>query len=59
MTEEQMTLAIIRDTIAQAPEEERAIVNEAALEIRAVLQKHGAWGSIALALIGAELAASA
>lgn len=59
MTEEQVTLAIIRDSIAQAPEAERALVNEAAKEIRAVLEKHGAWGSLALALIGAEQAAAA
>lgn len=58
MTHEEMTLLVIKDAIDKAPPEERAKIDSAAEELRAVLAKHGAWGSVGLALVGAELAAA-
>jgi hypothetical protein len=57
MTHEEETLLIIKGSIADMAEEERAMVHAAAIAIRGVLLQHRAFGFIGLALVGAELAA--
>lgn len=58
MTEEQITLAIIRDTIAQAPEDLRSEIVGVANRIRAIINEHPETGPLGLALVGAEFAAA-
>lgn len=57
MTQDEIVLAIIRDTVQQMPEDERAKVTAAADELRTILALNAPWGNVALALVGAELAA--
>lgn len=57
MNQEQIVLLIIKDTVSKAPPDERAKIEAAAEKLRAVVAESGAWGSVALALVGAEMAA--
>lgn len=58
MTEEQITLLMLKGAISeQAPEEQRTI-KAAADQIRAVVDASGPLGVLALGLVGAELAAA-
>ena len=57
MTNEAQDLLIIRGFIAGLPDEDRAGVNVAAAKLRDVVALHNDHGQLALALVGAELAA--
>lgn len=57
MTDEQATLLAIRQVIAELPEDDRAGVRLATLKLRELVALHNDHGRLALALVGAELAA--
>lgn len=57
MTEEQHTLLLIRGSIAGLPPTDRAGIEQAAAKLRQVVLHHNDHGRLALALVGAELAA--
>lgn len=57
MTEEQQNLLIIRGHIAGLPAADRRGIELAALKLRELLAHHNDHGRLALALVGAELAA--
>lgn len=57
MTEDQHTLLLIRGTIAGLAEADRKGIDLAAAKLREVVQHHNDHGRVALALVGAELAA--
>lgn len=57
MTEDQKNLLIIRGAIAGLPEADRQGVEQAAAKLREVVLLHNDHGLVALALVGAELAA--
>lgn len=57
MTEEQQTLLIIRGAIAGLSDADRQGVELAAAKLREVVLLHNDHGKMALALVGAELAA--
>ena len=57
MTEEQQNLLIIRGHIAGLPAADRKGIAQAAQLLRQVLAHHNDHGRLALALVGAELAA--
>lgn len=57
MTPEKQVLYIIQGAISEAPAEDREIIKMAEVEIRAVLKKYPDHAPMAVALIGAELAA--
>lgn len=57
MTEEQQNLLIIRGHIAGLPPVDRKGIALAAAKLREVLALHNDHGRMALALVGAELAA--
>lgn len=57
MTDDRHTLLIIRGAVASMPEADRKGVELAAAKLREVVQHHNDHGRIALALVGAELAA--
>jgi len=57
MTNEQQDLLMIRGFIAGLPDEDRAVVSLAAAKLREVVAQHNDHGQLALALVGAELAA--
>lgn len=59
MTEEQQTLVLIKGAIFDLPAADQQKVQAAAEIIRQVSQTHGVYGSLALALVGAEAAAAA
>jgi antibiotic biosynthesis monooxygenase (ABM) superfamily enzyme len=58
MNSEQIMLAVIRDTIAQAPAEDREIIEAAVAEIRVTMAKYPGHSAMAIALVGAEIAVS-
>lgn len=57
MTNEEQDLLMIRGFIAGLPDEDCAGVNVAAAKLRDVVALHNDHGQLALALVGAELAA--
>lgn len=57
MTEERQTLLIIKGAIAELPDADRQGVELAAAKLREVVLLHNDHGKMALALVGAELAA--
>ncbi|MFP5473069.1 MAG: hypothetical protein ACLGJD_05465 [Gammaproteobacteria bacterium] len=57
MSEEEHALLLIRGAIAGLPEDDRAKVEAAAAELRALIEVHGEHGFMAVALVGAEMAA--
>lgn len=57
MTEERQTLLIIKGVIAELPDADRKGVELAAAKLREVVLLHNDHGKMALALVGAELAA--
>ncbi len=57
MTEERQTLLIIKGVIAELPDADRQGVELAAAKLREVVLLHNDHGKMALALVGAELAA--
>ena len=57
MTDEQITLLIIRGELASLPEADRKGVELAAQKLREVVATHNDHGCLALALVAAELAA--
>lgn len=59
MTEAQYALLLIRGAIAGLPEADRQGVELAAAKLREVVLHHNDHGQLALALVGAELAAEA
>lgn len=59
MTEEQVTLLVIKGTISELPPVAQAQVNECAERLRMLLDEYGPVGQMSFALVGAELAASA
>ena len=58
MTAEELTLTMIRGTIAGLPETERTKIETIASELRRIIADANDVGVIALALVGAEMAAS-
>lgn len=56
MTEEEMALKYIRDGIGARPEHERVRIAIIAQSFRTILKAEPICGSMALALVGAELA---
>lgn len=57
MTNEEQDLLMIRGFIAGLPDEDRSGVSLAAAKLRDVVALHNDHGHLALALVGAELAA--
>lgn len=57
MNEEQQTLLLIRGEIYALPDADRKGVELAAAKLREVVKLHNDHGMLALALVGAELAA--
>lgn len=57
MTEEQQTLLLIRGEIYALSDTDRKGVELAAANLREVIKLHNDHGKMALALVGAELAA--
>lgn len=57
MNEAQLQLLLIRGAIAGMPEADRRGVELAAVKLREVIALHNDHGKMALALLGAELAA--
>lgn len=57
MNEAQLQLLLIRGAIAGMPEADRQGVELAAVKLREVIALHNDHGKMALALLGAELAA--
>jgi hypothetical protein len=57
MTAEQYALMLIRGAIASAPDEEQNKIRTAAEQLRSLIAANGEPGKVALALVGAELAA--
>jgi hypothetical protein len=58
MDENYLTLLIIKDEISKQPPELQAKIHAAADEIRAILHREDGSGAMAVALVGAEFAAS-
>lgn len=56
--DEQTVLRLIREGILELPVETQFAVRTAAVEIRATLKSYGDAGMMALALVGAETAAT-
>lgn len=60
MTQDQLTLLLIKGTIADLPDEDRQKVDEATRQVREVLAAYPeGHATLALALLSAELAAKA
>lgn len=60
MTQDKLTLLLIKGTIADLPDEDRQKVNEATRQVREVLAAYlEGHAMLALALLSAELAAKA
>lgn len=59
MSQEKVTLYLIKGALSEFPAEDQAKVNAAADELRAVLQKYPDHGSFALGLVGAEMVVAA
>lgn len=57
MNVEQVQLLLIRGAIADLPEPDRKGIDVAATKLREVVVLHNDHGKMALALVGAELAA--
>ncbi|MNF78413.1 hypothetical protein D3C84_605930 [compost metagenome] len=57
MTPEEEVLAEIRKTIGELPREQQLAVHRSAQQLREFLQLAGGVGQLALALVGAEMAA--
>lgn len=57
MTNEQETLLLIKGTIASLPADQQQKVAEVAETIRGLMATHPPYGLMAVALVGAELAA--
>lgn len=57
MTDEEQTLLVIRGTIAGMPEDDQIRVKAIAATLRNALKAGGSHAELALALVGAELAA--
>ncbi len=57
MTEDQQNLLIIRGHVAGLPAADRRGIELAAQKLREVISLHNDHGRLALALVGAELAA--
>lgn len=54
MTEEQQTLVMIKGAIFDLPAADQEKVKDAADTIREIAQRHGVYGSLALALVGSR-----
>lgn len=57
MKQEKIVLLMIRGAISEAPADDREKIKAAETEIRAVVAKYPGHAQIAVALIGAEIAA--
>lgn len=58
MTEEEITLYAIKGQIAELPEETQAQIQECSNRMRLLVEEYGPSALMAIALLGAELAAS-
>jgi hypothetical protein len=58
MTTHEETLLLIRGTVASLPEADQAYVKEAKSRIESIRVEFGDAGTLAIALIGAEMAAA-
>ena len=59
MSQEQETLWMIKGVIGELPVERLQKVTESYVKIKTIMSEYGDEGEIAIALIGAELAAKA
>jgi len=57
MTDEQIVLQSIRETIAELPPDQQKIVEMCASTLRSIVHLYGDIGKLALALVGAEAVA--
>jgi len=57
MTEEEVTLAVIKHEISKLPEESRIAIEARAMTLRNIAAEENGFGAMAFALVGAELAA--
>lgn len=55
MTPEQQQLLMLRGTIVSLPQEQQLQINDLAMRIRDIVNGNPEVGTIALALVGAEL----
>ncbi len=58
MTEEEATVGLIKGAIFDLPAADQGKVKTCADAIRQAVRGHGVYGSLALALVGAEAAAA-
>ena len=58
MKEEQATLLLIKGVVSELTVDEQAEVNRVAARFREILKEEGDAGVVAIALVGAEVAAS-
>ena len=58
MKEEQATLLLIKGIVSELTVDEQAEVNRVAARFREILNEEGDAGVVAIALVGAEVAAS-
>jgi hypothetical protein len=57
MNKEQAVVWLLKGAMQEMPDEDKAMVETAAMELRALVLSHGEPGMFALALVGAEYAA--
>lgn len=58
MTEERLVYLAIKDEIDRMPQQDRDQIYAAANDIKATMDRYGGHGAMAVALVGAELAAT-
>lgn len=58
MNKDELTVKIIKGYLYDLPDKDREAVVSAVEELKAVIDKHGVAGILAISLIGAEMAAS-
>ena len=59
MTEEERTYFVLQGMLMGMEEDTRKAILEAEIELKAVIKKHGDFGIVALALLGARQASEA
>lgn len=57
MTQEEQVALMIRGAVAQLPQEDQMRIVECEAKIRALIAEYGEAGRMAIALIGADIAA--
>ena len=58
MTPERLTYLAVKDEIEKMPQQDRDQILAAANDIKATMSRYGGHGMLAVALVGAELAAT-